>query len=244
MPEHLDSVGVGILTYNRPNSLRRLIDSIATYRSNSATIFVSDDGSTDPAQLAYLDELQSCGNIVVLGRQLGIAGNSNRLLHCLSPFRKKILLNDDVEILALGWEQFYFSAMQRTNFHHFCHRQPGVYGAARGDRVMVNGIALNVVLSKPHGAVMALDDVAFAKVGYFDEQFGQYGMEHVDWSTRLSSSGLQPSGFFDVEGSDAYFLVHAEQSAVENRVGKFRRAKLLFNALGARPTYINETKTE
>lgn len=236
-----NGVGVGILTYNRPASLRRLIDSISQYTDTCrTTIFVSDDGSTNPDQLQYLEELKLRGDIIVVQNknQLGVAGNSNRLMRCLSRFPKKLLLNDDVEILAEGWEHFYFSVMQRTNFHHFCYRQPGVYGAVKGNNVTVNGVVLNVVDNKPHGAVMAFDHTAFSNIGYFDEQFGQYGVEHVDWSTRLSDSKLQQPGFFDVNGSDAYFIVHAEHSAVENRIEKFRAAKAILNKVGVRPVYV------
>ena len=237
-----DNIGVGILTYNRPASLRRLVDSILKYTDTChTTIFISDDGSANPEQLAYLSELELRGDIVILRdqQQLGVAGNSNRLMHCLSRFPKKILLNDDVEILHAGWENFYFLAMQRTEFHHFCYRQPGVYGAVKGSSVSIRNVALNVVDSKPHGAIMAFDYIAFAKVGYFDEQFGLYGIEHVDWSTRLSNSGLQQPGFFDVDGSNAYFVVHPEHSAVENRVEKFKHAKEILSAIGIRPNYVD-----
>jgi len=240
-----NGIGIGILTYNRPASLRRLINSIIKHTNTcQTTIFISDDGSTDQEQLSYLSDLESRGDIIILRgqKQLGVAGNSNRLMRCLSRFPKKILLNDDVEILNAGWENFYFAAMQRTEFHHFCYRQPGVYGATKGDNVVVHGTLLNVVDSKPHGAVMAFDHIAFAKVGYFDEQFGQYGVEHVDWSTRLSDSKLQQPGFFDVDGSNAYFVVHPERSSVENRVEKFKRAKAILSSISARPTYVNASE--
>jgi len=240
-----NGIGVGILTYNRPSSLRRLINSILKFTDTCrTTIFISDDGSTDSEQLAYLTELESRGDIVILRnqKQLGVAGNSNRLMRCLSRFPKKILLNDDVEVLNTGWENFYFAAMYRTEFHHFCYRQPGVYGATKGDNVVVHGMLLNVVDSKPHGAVMAFDHIAFAKVGYFDEQFGQYGVEHVDWSSRLSDSKLQQPGFFDVDGSNAYFVVHPEKSSVENRIEKFKHAKAVLSSIKTRPTYVNPSE--
>jgi hypothetical protein len=237
-----NGIGVGILTYNRSESLRRLVNSIIKNTDLCrTTLFISDDGSTNIDQLTYLSELELRDDIVVLRnkQQLGVAGNSNRLMRCLSRFPKKILLNDDVEILRTGWDNFYFSIMRQTGFHHFCHRQPGVYGAEKGSAVIVNNIRLNVVNDKPHGAIIALDDIAFVKVGYFDEQFGQYGIEHVDWSNRLSNSKLQQVGYFDAEGSDLYFSVHPDQSSVENRAGKFKQAKEILNTLGTRPTYVN-----
>jgi GT2 family glycosyltransferase len=241
-----NDIGIGILTYNRANSLRRLVDSITKYTNTCrTTIFISDDNSTNQDQLTYLSELEARGDIVLLRneRQLGVAGNSNRLMHCLSRFPKKILLNDDVEVLREGWENFYFLAMHKAGFHHFCYRQPGVYGAVKGNSVNVNGVSLSVVDNKPHGAIMAFDHIAFDKVGYFDEQFGQYGVEHVDWSTRLANSKLQPHGFYDVDGSESFFVVYPEQSSVENRVEKFKRAKTILSTITTRPTYVNASES-
>lgn len=232
-----NGVGVGILTYNRSASLRRLVDSIANHTDlKRTTLFISDDGSTDVSQLALLHELSQAGFCVVLSnkKRLGVAGNSNRLLRCLSRFPKKILLNDDVEIKQRGWEDFYFTAMQQTGFHHFCYRQLGVYGAKPGNLTAKNGVVLEMVIDKPHGAVLALDEQAFAAAGYFDEGFGIYGMEHVDWSRRLANSGVQDHGYFDVQGSNTYFEIRSVPSSVEKRQELFSAAKARFNAIGER----------
>ena len=225
-----NDIGVGILTYNRPDSLRCLINSIVAHTDLSrTTIFISDDGSTNTTQLALLDELLGRDDIVVLRNteQIGVAGNSNRLLRCLGRFKHKLLLNDDVEIINVGWDRFYFDAMVKTGMHHFCYRQAGIYGAAAGDAMVVRDVKLEVVNEKPQGAVLALDADAIAKIGFFDTGFGQYGVEHVDWSTRLYKSGLQRAGFFDVCGSADYFRLHNEVSAVKDRVDKLAKARKL-----------------
>ena len=222
-----NDIGVGILTYNRPASLHRLVNSIFAHTDiQRTTVFISDDYSDDPEQQRLLDILSKRTDLVVLRhtKQLGVAGNSNRLLRCLSRFKYKLLLNDDVKVTAKGWDKFYFEVMQKTGMHHLCHRQPGIYGAQRGEPV--NGTVLEVVHEKPQGAVIAFDDVAFRQVGFFDEKFGQYGMEHVDWSTRLFS--IQQQGFFDASGSSAFFRLHADESAVQDRVTKLKAARARF----------------
>lgn len=222
-----NGIGVGIMSFNRRRSLERLIGSLRKYTDlGHTTVFISDDGS-DSELKQYLAYVESIGDITVLQNNdnIGVAGNSNRLLRCLSRFKHKLLLNDDVEILSEGWERFYFDSMQDAGYHHFCHRQPGVYGATLGDRTVIKDVPLLKTMEKPHGAIMAFDQAAFEKVGYFDEGFGPYGYEHVDWSTRVSRSGLQPVGFFDVEGSDKYFRVHSDVSAVLDRPACLRRAR-------------------
>jgi len=235
-----NGIGVGILSYNRPHSLKRLINSILAHTDlNSTTIFISDDNSTDKELLDYLESLKS-SNIVVINNtaRLGVAGNSNRLLRCLSRFPQMLLLNDDVEILSSGWDKFYFRAMTSTGFCHFCHREAGVYGAKQGDVVSIDGVKLSMVDIRPQGAILAMSHVAFGAVGFFDEKFGEYGIEHVDWSTRLSKSGLQSQGYYDVVGSSDYFKVHSDMSMVHDRVKLLNNARDIYDKMPQRPTRI------
>lgn len=223
-----NNIGVGILSYNRHRCLRRLIDSIMRHTDLSrTTVFISDDGSTDQDTVAYIRELAANKNFVVLhnSENIGVAGNSNRLVRCLSRFQYGLLLNDDVEVLQDGWDEFYVKAMQQTGMHHFQHRQPGVYGATTGTAIERHGVQLHMVEDKPHGAVMAFSRDMLVKCGYFNEDYGQYGMEHVDWSSKAFEFGLQPAGFYDVQGSQRYFHLHAESSAVEERTAKLRAAR-------------------
>lgn len=227
-----NNIGVGILSYNRLSSLKRLVDSIIKYTDLSkTTIFISDDGSSDPNIKEYLKLLPT--DIVVLSNEerIGIAGNSNRILKCLSRFKYGIILNDDVEIINNRWEYFYPEAMESTGFHHFAYRQPGVYGASLGSQVTVNDTKLWTVPEKPHGAVLAYTNHAFQTIGYFNETYGLYGMEHVDWSQRIYEFELQPVGFYDVDRSKNYFKLHAEPSSITNN-----RTSLLKEA---RQTYAN-----
>jgi len=226
-----NDIGVGILSYNRQGSLQRLVDSIRrTTNLAKTTVFISDE-STDQATKQYVRGIK---DMVVLdnSERLGIAGNTNRLMRCLERFRYKIILNDDVEMLQKGWESIYVMAIQKGNFHHFCMRQPGVYGAGEDGAVSeTNGVKIWTVKEKPHGAVLVYDHECFAKVGFFDESFGLYGMEHVDWSNRVALSGIQPPGYHDVLGSANFIKIHKEPSAVESRSARLSEARRKFDEL-------------
>ncbi len=225
-----NNIGVGILSYNRLSTIKQLIDSIKRYTDlSSTTIIVSDDASTDQELLNYLDSIKH-DRIVILKNKtrLGIAGNTNRLIQCLSRFKYGLILNDDVVVKDYGWEYFYFKAMDKTGYSHFIHREPGIYGADTGADVNVAGTILNKVEDKPQGAILAYKTSIVDNIGYFDESYGIYGMEHVDWSTKVHEHGLQPAGFYDVKGSDSYFRLNKATSSVENRVEHLRQAKALF----------------
>jgi GT2 family glycosyltransferase len=238
-----NNIGIGILSFNRLNSLKRLISTIRTHTDLSrTTIFVSDE-STDQAVPAWLKKQK---DVVVLTNQkrLGIAGNTNRLLRCLSRFKYGILLNDDVEILKRGWETFYRDAHLGTNIHHFCYQQAGVYGAKKNNKSRPIGITkIKTIKDKPHGAVMFFTNELFKKIGYFDESFGMYGMEHVDWSTRASQCKLQPTGFHDVVGAEQYFKIHQEKSAVPQRTKALAQAREVYRKVNSSSRmYIDASK--
>lgn len=227
-----NNIGVGILSYNRYESLKRCVDSIYAHTDlTKTTVFISDDGSDDERLKSYLKELQKDKNIVVIrnDRRLGIAGNTNRLLRCLSRFGYGLLLNDDVEVLKSGWERLYPNAMSNSGLQHFIFRMPGIYGAKIGDSCNINSAALTVVYDKPQGAVLAFTRNMLDKCGYFDEAYGLYGMEHVDWSTKAYEFGLQPQGYYDVLGSDRYFRLNNDTSAVSDRQSLLRQAKVVFD---------------
>ncbi len=213
-----NGIGIGILSYNRKQSLQRLVDSI---RNNTdlrkTTVFISDDNSTDQAILEYLDQLSKTTNFVVIrnDENLGVAGNSNRLLRCLARFKYGLILNDDVEVLRPGWDYFYSEATEATGIQHFQHREQGIYGAELGQLLDMKDFHIRRVDEKPHGAVLSFTSKMLDVCGFFDESYGKYGMEHVDWSMKPSEFGLQNDGFYDVEGSDSYFKLHSDKTSVD-----------------------------
>lgn len=217
-----NNIGVGILSYNRPESLRRLVDSIISYTDlQKTTVFISDDCSDNQELLSYLDQLELNSNFVIIrsSERGGVAKNSNRLLKCLERFKYKLLLNDDVEIMKPGWEYLYPGHI--FGKHHFIKQEPGLYGAPHG---VVETDNLLRIEEKPTGAVLYLDSEAFKAVGYFNEEFGIYGTEHVDYSQRIIKSGLQ-TGIFDLSESGDFFKVHNDKSALANRGEHLQKSK-------------------
>ena len=131
-------------------------------------------------------------NFIVICNEnnIGIAGNSNRLIRCLSRFKFGIILNDDVDILKTGWEYLYPDVLEETGMHHFTYQQAGIYGAKLGDLYDKNGVSLRKIEKRPHGAVMAFSREVLVKCGYFNEAFGMI--------STLSKEFLSPVGSKDV----------------------------------------------
>ena len=229
-----NNIGVGILSYNRKESLERLINSINQNTNlNATTVFVSDDCSTDPELIMYLDELRDQSNIVVIKNKtrLGVAGNSNRLLRALSRFKYGILLNDDIEILKPGWEYFYADGLKKSMMHHLVFRQAGIYGADKGMSTVVNGVQFNVVNDKPHGALLAFTNEYFRAVGAFNEDFGYYGLEHIEWSSRAFANKMQKEGYYDLHGSESYIRLHKENTSIDDKNECLKSARDRYDSL-------------
>lgn len=238
-------VGIGILSCNRLKCIKRLLESIKKYSNiENINVIVSDE-STDINVKEYLRKIKW---IKLLDHQerRGVVHNTNALLHALSPYKFKMMLNDDVEIKNNGWETFYFDAMIKTDYHHFCYREYNIYGASTKDEkdINKNGFNIKTIKSKPQGAILTFDDHAFKTVGYYDTKFPRYGMAHVDWSNRISASGIQPEGFHDVSGSNNYFMIHPEKTVEENKSKILQEAKAIYKDLSVRRNRIYIAPTE
>lgn len=236
-------IGVGILSFNRLNCIKRLLESIYKFTDlNKVTIFVSDE-STDEEVISYL-KTQTNINVATNQPRLGVAGNSNRLLKSLNGFEYCLLLNDDVEVLNRGWEKFYVKASIVTRYNHFCYRQIGIYGANVQEGIIdrVSGVKIRTISRKPHGAVMFFTHQLFEKVGYFDTKFPKYGLEHTDWSERAARTDLVPRGFHDVVDSNKYFRIHNDKSSAPNNKNDLIHARQYYNSVSKNQSriYIQE----
>lgn len=235
----LKSIGVAILSTNRPECTKRLINSIErTTATFGWKIFVMDDSESHikPKVLSSCnrDWVQYCDT----GEKIGVAQNTNRAMKVLEPYDYKIIFNNDVEVRKSNWAFFYPVSMIKTGFHHFCFQQEGLWGAGTEKRPEViwdtKGCTIKTIKSFPQGAILVYDRLAAETVGYFDnDSFKGYGKSHWDWSFRVSDSGIQPEGIHDVVGSNDYFMVHDELccTPTEKRIDDYARNSKILDEL-------------
>ena len=227
----IDSIGVGILSFNRLKIIQRLLESIERFTDDDLFICVSDE-STNKKVKNYLRSVEWI-KLIDNDNRLGVAGNTNRVFKELSEFDYAIILNDDVEIIKKNWQYIYPSAMVDLGYHHFSYQQEKLFSGAGSKSTIVNskGYSIKTINERPQGAVMAYSKTAFDIVGYFDTTFGIYGMEHVDWSNRVSMSKIQAPGFHDVVHARDYFRTHNERSAVDRKSKLLNTAKHKYKSL-------------
>jgi GT2 family glycosyltransferase len=205
----MPSIAVGILSHNRLSCLQTLVKSIRTSADGGfLDIFVGEDSDPDNRS-GCRDWLRKQTDLKAIFNDpapFGVAGNLNVLLEAMKDYEWKFLFNDDMAIIKHGWTNLYINSMEKAGLHHCCLETMTL---VRKDvaKVNLNGVDCLKISEKPQGHCMVFDQKAFETVGYFDEKlFPKYGFEHVDWSNRVSLSGIQPPGFWDIWGARNYIL--------------------------------------
>lgn len=230
-----EDIGIAILSTDRPHCLERLLESIDKYSPDNLPVYVIDD-SSEPIETKEICDKHPRVFFLQTGDRIGIAANTNFAMWALSDRKYKMIMNNDVEVLSFGWENYYFDTMKQTDIHHFCFQQEGLWGAATNKRPQeiqeINGKQIKTIRNHPQGAILTYDQLAFDTVGYFDaEKFQSYGKSHWMWSFSVSESGIQPKGIHDVIGSNDFFKVHNEESVTsqKERLTSYQRNTKIFN---------------
>jgi glycosyltransferase involved in cell wall biosynthesis len=187
-------LGIGVITFNRCELLRSTIAKIRACTVHPFTsLVVADDGSTDGTQ----DMLREQGVACVGGANAGVTWNKNRALFLLSELVHcdiVILLEDDVQPNAAGWDAPWLEAGQRWGHINLARDD------LKGEFLYGRGTAADPIGSKVVSAqCAAFSREALAYGGYFDSRFHGYGHGHVEHTIRLVRTGYG-GAYEDVEG--------------------------------------------
>ena len=198
---------VAILTYNRLQTLKKVLASVMIHNRVEDIAVFEDCGQSDgtrqwltstikkvprPDLLATENHLGNGGIKAFLGTDnLGVSGNSNRALKWFMEETTSdhlLLCNDDVEFLGDAGLA-YSSAHRATNIGLlcFCDFTSPQYKCTP---VTYRGVPLKK-LSRMTGMVMSITRNLVESIGYFDPQFGRFGEEHCDYTVRARHAGHQ-----------------------------------------------------
>jgi len=240
-----EHIGIAILSTDRPKCLQRLLKSIEDHSNTDGLCVLVIDDSTDPDTCESVANQYPWTVFTHTGERIGIAANTNRAMWAMTSYPYHMIMNNDVEVMRIGWQYYYFLAMEQTGFHHFCFQQEGLWGAGTKKRPeVINEYykrKIKTIANSPQGAILTYDQKAFSTVGYFDaHSFIGYGKSHWDWSFRISESGIQPKGIHDVVGSNRYFKVHDElcTTPTTERLKDYQKNGLVFDNLRNVPNRI------
>ncbi len=150
-------IGIGITTYNRPECLKECLENIEKH--------------TKPC-LDY-------GVVIYTARDTdedrrGVAFRKNQCLRFLKDCDYVFLFDDDCFPIKDDWIEFFINSRQE----HLLYLDRKLHG-----NYSVNGNINNY--QNCGGVFMFMTKKAIEKAGAFDEKFGIYGFEHVDYSIRI-----------------------------------------------------------
>lgn len=210
--EELPSVSVIVPTRNRLDLLRTCLDGLARTTYPDIEIIVVDNGSDDPATLAYLDALDPLRHRVL--RHPGPFNFSTLNNRAAQIARGSLLclLNNDIEVLAGDWLEIMAAQAMRPEIGAVGARLlypdgriqhagvvTGVGGAAAHAHRLLRPDeegyhrrhALPQFVSAVTAACLVVQRVRFNAVGGLDEKNFAVAFNDVDLCLRLNACGWQ-----------------------------------------------------
>jgi len=175
-------LGIAVITYRRPDRLRRLLDALAAHTREPHALVVAEDGGGE-------DSVRCCrgrGLTVIGGHNRGVAWNKNRGLFALAALGcdPLLLMEDDVRPAVEGWERDWIEGSRRWQhlaYHHAKVVEHTVSGSGTPQDPFVNPAAT--------AQCLAISAEALSKVGFLDSRFQGWGHEHAEWTTRIKRAG-------------------------------------------------------
>lgn len=196
-------VGLGVVSYNRPDYLQRVMDGVAKHLMGEVdTIWVYNDGSTKDYSKVY-ELFPSSVNVQHAKKNKGVAEAKNWLMQKLLDEGCYIIIiaEDDIIPVHKKAVRGYIQAARASGISHmmFAHHGPGnAYGASYTTPVISTYPACV-------GAWSFFTKPGLEQVGLHDTNFHN-AYEHVELTWRHVKAGLTtPWGYFaDATGSDKW----------------------------------------
>ena len=251
-------IGVGIITCDRPEYLKGLLNSL--HGSNIDVIHIINDGKPlkDYKVNIHLNES------ILLHEQTpprqGVAKAKNQALHYLvnSECDYIFLIEDDVVILDKNIFTYYINACKETGIQHFNYgpgtpfnRQQEVHfdlhnrhelkqNTEPSPRLIVDYGQTKISLyTHVAGMFSFFTKEVLENVGYMDEQFYN-AWDHVDHTYRIIKAGYHPPfwWFADIENSHKY--IGEAENAINNSAIAKQTQKWIENVQKGRDYYLQK----
>ena len=185
----MKTIGVAVITYKRPDSLLRCMDSLYSFCREGLEIAIFDDCSKDET----LDLGKSFCNVFESPLNGGVVRNKNRALYYFTEINPKdyiIILEDDVVIVESGWAEQWVKAAEL--YGHINFSAPWFKDKSLvSEHLCGNGSVLEPDVYKIVTGQCTSLKASYIKetVGYLNPRFLGYGHGHVEWTNRFIANG-------------------------------------------------------
>jgi hypothetical protein len=215
-------IGVGILTYKRPEYYSQVLNAIPKHKIDYLTIVNDGDKS-------YVNEKD--GDTVILNKkQLGVSKSKNLILKSLIEIGKcehLFIMEDDMIIKDKNVFSEYIKAANSTGIHHLCYEKCANNAEnLKYSYELSNGVKIGFY-TNPQAPFMYINAKLIEKLGYFDEKY-MNAFEHIDFAYNLIKNKVAPPFWYfpdllesenyiePIKGSDENSSITNKQSYREN----------------------------
>ena len=211
-------IGVAIITYNRPEYYKKVLDSIPRHMIDNLVIV--NDG-----ELVYTND-NDADYILQNNKKLGVSISKNRALKLLIDkcnCEHLFLIEDDILIKRDDVFEAYIKAANSTGIHHLCYEK--VAGNEKSLKYVLeqpDGVKIGFY-HNPQGAFMYVNANLIKKLGYFDENYLN-AFEHIDFAHNLIQKNVAPPFWYfpDLLNSEEYLTDiegSSQNSSITNKDG-------------------------
>lgn len=212
MEKTSQKIGVGVITYNRPEYYKRVYSSIP--KDQIDFLVVVNDGQ-DP----YVRE-EDANTVIFNNQQLGVAKSKNKALKELINLgcEHLFLIEDDILIKNPNVFKEYIKAANSTGIYHLCYEKvAGNKESLKYVHEQPDGVKIGFY-HNPQGAFMYINANLIKKLGYFDENYTN-AFEHIDFAYNLIQKKVAPPFWYfpDLYNSEEY-LIEIEGSSQNSSI--------------------------
>lgn len=211
-------IGLGVCSYRRPGEATDVCNAILAEVASHKRLQPADELITmcsldDDSFTGYETVREKFG--LLWAPNGGVAVNKNRLLRYFVQLDCDVifLIEDDLRIHESGWVAMHVAALQQTGWGHITWLSPE-YRKPLSQSLPLNGLTIDVYGHDVNGVFMVMTKACIARVGGFDEKFGRYGAEHMDYSRRCFHAGIYPPKHPQVREMDHVFSLMPVESAL------------------------------
>tara|TARA_R110002153_G_scaffold150596_1_gene302095 strand:- start:5118 stop:5891 length:774 start_codon:yes stop_codon:yes gene_type:complete len=201
-----EKIGIGIVTYNRPDYLKKCISCIPFHKVDEC-IVVKDGGGLDydissNDDFHYHEYKENGGN----------CRSKNKIFkYLLEKGCKHIfLIEDDMLIQDENIFDIYIDTANKTGVYHLMYLK--VADNVKHKRLTVDNLDLH---KNPQGSFMYALDSVVKHVGDWDLNF-KNAFTHIDWTYRVIQKGLMPPFWWFPDVKDSEKLLIEIPGSTEN----------------------------
>lgn len=184
----LEKIGIAITTRNRSDVLSACLRHFSVFKPEFEYAFVVLDDNSDKDESEINErvcvENGFSMNYVYSSERMGIAKAKNQCLYMLGDCEYYFLFDDDCFPKRLSWDSLYVNCYKHSGCHHL------LYNAHIGPYAPV-GRAFGVEeYNAELGVLMFMTRHCLDVIGGFDERYGIYGYEHIEYTRRAQEAIL------------------------------------------------------